>query len=390
MNKIKVGIFIDNFFPNIDGVVMVVDNYAKVLSSYADVTVVAPSYGFLKNSDKKRPYKVIRVKSIKVPILSYNLATPAIDLNIDDALFKEEFDIIHIHSPFALGKLGVDIARIKNIPVVATMHSQFKKDFLRYVKSETIADMLTKNLMKVYNSCDECWAVNEKIAELFIEYGYNSKPLVMPNATDLEIVKDKMIASEIVNEKYNLKPNETVLLFVGRINIMKNVLFIAEVLYELKKKNINFKMLFVGSGKDTTLLKERLHELSLEENVILCGEVKDRELLKDIYSRSKLFIFPSLYDASSLVQIEAASQKTPTIFLEGAVTASTVKNDVNGFTAPNDAKKFASKIIRILKNKKLYDNVSEASYKDIYKNYDKTGKILYKRYIRLINSKRQK
>ena len=45
MKKIKVGLFIDSYFPMIDGVVMVVDNYAKKLSKKCEVVVVCPSYG---------------------------------------------------------------------------------------------------------------------------------------------------------------------------------------------------------------------------------------------------------------------------------------------------------------------------------------------------------
>ena len=37
MKKITIGIFNDSFYPMIDGVVMVVDNYAKRLSKYANV-----------------------------------------------------------------------------------------------------------------------------------------------------------------------------------------------------------------------------------------------------------------------------------------------------------------------------------------------------------------
>ena len=39
MKKITIGLFIDTFFPMIDGVVMVVDNYAKELSKYANVII---------------------------------------------------------------------------------------------------------------------------------------------------------------------------------------------------------------------------------------------------------------------------------------------------------------------------------------------------------------
>ncbi len=382
--KIKIGIFIDNYYPTVDGVVVVVDNYARELSKIADVTVIAPSYGYTNDKKNIKPYKIIRIKSIRVPIINYQFAIPKIDIKCKQRLIKEKFDIIHIHSPFNIGKLGVAIAKYCNIPVVATMHSQFKKDFLRWTKSEKIANILTNIIITVYNQCDECWAVNKKIAELFQEYGYNKIPLIMNNATEFETVKNKIVANNLVNKKFHLNEFDTVLLFVGRINILKNVLFIVEVLNHLKRKKINFKMLFVGNGPDTNILKEKINEYNLSNNVILCGEVKDRELLRSIYSRSKLFVFPSLYDASSIVQIEAASQKTPTIFLEGAITASTVTNDINGFTAPNNSLKFANKIIEILKNNQLYDNVVEKAYKDIYKTYKKMTKKIFERYLYLI------
>ena len=58
--------------------------------------------------------------------------------------------------------------------------------------------------------------------------------------------------------------------------------------------------------------------------------------------RADLFLFPSLYDASSIVQIEAASQHTPTLFLKEAATTATVTNNVNGFLEENDVNKYVS------------------------------------------------
>lgn len=37
--KLRVALFIDSFYPMIDGVVQVVDNYARILSRDCDVTV---------------------------------------------------------------------------------------------------------------------------------------------------------------------------------------------------------------------------------------------------------------------------------------------------------------------------------------------------------------
>ena len=43
MKRLKIGLFIDTFFPMIDGVIMVVDNYARRLAKFNDVTVFAPA-----------------------------------------------------------------------------------------------------------------------------------------------------------------------------------------------------------------------------------------------------------------------------------------------------------------------------------------------------------
>ena len=40
----KLVYFIDNFYPNVDGVVKVVNNYGKILSKDNDCTVIVPDY----------------------------------------------------------------------------------------------------------------------------------------------------------------------------------------------------------------------------------------------------------------------------------------------------------------------------------------------------------
>lgn len=74
MKRLKVGYFIDTFFPMVDGVIMVVDNYAKRMQKYADVTVFAPKVDlFYKDTFD---YKVIRSMSLPVPFLSIHCRTP--------------------------------------------------------------------------------------------------------------------------------------------------------------------------------------------------------------------------------------------------------------------------------------------------------------------------
>ena len=101
----------DNFYPTVDGVVSVIDNLAKMLSKFNDVTVVVP-YTSSFDEDYTRPYNVIRIKSLPIPFSEYRVAKIRPRFTKDyRKLLKEKFDIIHIHSPFTIGYLGLRIAK---------------------------------------------------------------------------------------------------------------------------------------------------------------------------------------------------------------------------------------------------------------------------------------
>ena len=214
-------------------------------------------------------------------------------------------------------------------------------------------------------------------------------PRVLLNATDMETIENNNKTYKGLDKKYNIKWNEKVFLFVGRLNILKNILFIVDSLSVLKKKkpSLKFKMLFVGVGQDEDKLKERIKELNLEKEVLLVGKIEDRIELASIYKRADLFLFPSVYDASSLVQIEAASQKTPGVFLKNTATSSTITDNVNGFLSDETVGAYSDKIIEVMENKGLYKKVSDNAYYDLYRSWDKAVEEIYEIYKDLIDKK---
>ena len=241
--------------------------------------------------------------------------------------------------------------------------------------------------MKVINQCDEYYGVNSKISEIFLEYGTKHLPLVQRNGTDLTPVENKEAAIAMVNEKYSINKDTPVFLFVGRINKIKNIFFIVEALSHLKDKD--FKMLFVGTGQDVAALRSKVEKFGLTDKVILTGKIMDRELIKALYLRAKLFLFPSMYDASSLVQIEASSQGTPTVFLKGSATSATVTDNVNGFLSESSVEAFAAKINEILENEELYNKVSEGASRDLYVTWDDCVKEIQEKYKTAIENKQK-
>ena len=386
--RITIGLFNDAFYPAVDGVVSVVDNYARLLSKKANVIVFCPDYK-KEHNDSVYPYKVVRVKSFQIPTVEYTFATPKIDSDFLKELSMYNLDIIHVHSPFSLGMTAIRYANKNHIPVIATMHSQHKRDLLNITHSKVITKLVLNKLIKYYEKCDECWAVNGGVAHLFYEeYGYHALPRVMPNATEMTLVKDSKKAHQIINEKHNINNEDKVFLFVGRLIKLKNIFFIVDALAKLEemKPDFNYKMLFVGIGPDDASLKKYVKEKKLDNKVIFCGKVMNRCLLSYYYNRADLFLFPSMYDANSIVQIEAASQKTPSVFLYGAITASDIINNETGFMSVQNPSKYAEKIIEVLHNPDLYNKVSRNVYKNIYRTWDSITNEAYKSYLKIIEN----
>ena len=378
----KVGLFIDTWYPMVDGVIKVVDNYARRLVKYCDVVVFCPkTRGFSKEDDDALPYTVVRCLSVPLTALDYDLPTSALDPLFDGQIIQSGIDLVHIHSPFTVGLAGVLYAKLHGLPVVATLHSQYKQDFEKPLKLKPAVDVAMNSIMRVFNACDECWAVNGGIKELYeTEYGLTAPCKVRLNATDHQPVKDIEEAARIVNETYGIPEDATVFLFVGRINFIKNIDFTVRSLARAKAMGLkNFRMLFAGKGQDEDKLAQLVKSEGLENEVVMCG-LTDKPMLENLYSRAKLFLFPSLYDANSLVQIEAACQGTPTVFLEGARTAATVTAGVNAYVSKPGEDNYARMILDIMEHPQEYERISAAAKKDLYINWDDVVKDVYSDY----------
>lgn len=384
--RLKIGLFIDNFFPNIDGVVLVVDNLAKELSKDNDVVVVAP-YSDSYDDDITRGYKVIRIGSYSVPFSEYRLGKVQTKLSAKYRhLLEEHFDIIHIHSPFMIGKLGLSIAKELSIPCICTVHTRFDYEIRRVVDSDIVVNKIMKNIIKVFNKCDRCIVVNDPMIKEIKKFGYKYRPVVIYNGTDLKKLDNNNKYIEKINKQYKLD-NTPVLLFVGRIIEIKNIFFILDSLKLLKEDNFKFKMLFVGTGPDENKFKEKVKEYGMEEDIIMTGKITDREMLSAIYERADLLLFPSLFDTSSLVRIEAAVNETPGLFIKGSMVGDTIIDNIDGYVTKLDVVTYKNKIKEIFENKKLLDRVSKNARVMLGKSWKEITKETYELYLKEINRK---
>lgn len=381
--KLNIGLFVDAFFPMVDGVVMVVDNYARRLAKVCNVTVFAPA-GRKKFDDSTLPYKVVRCKSrFPLAFLDYDLPMPSADKKFSQEVKNSNLDLVHIHSPFTIGKVGAKYAKKHKIPLISTLHSQFEQDFLRATKSKSITRIMLNVIAKTFNKCDELWTMNPGCVELSRHYGYKGKTELVSNATDL---KNDFSPDELSKfkkelfEKYGIQKDEKVFITIGRVNKLKNLDLIVDSCKILSDKGFKYKWLIVGDGADKEYFKNRVKKLNLENNIIFVGKVVDPREKGKLFAISDLHLFPSKYDTDGIVRIEAAAFSLPTLFVNDAIASTVITDGQNGYISSDDPETFAKKIEEVFDNKEQYLKVREQCKKDIYITWDTLVPEVYERY----------
>lgn len=382
-----VGLFIDGYYPIIDGVIKVVDAYASRLVKKCDVTVFTP---YTRNQaagyDDSFPYEVVRCWSIMRKKDDYPQGYPVVDPKFRNAIKNAGLDIIHVHSAFPIGLCAKASARRLGIPLVGTIHSDFRPDVVHYL-GKVIGEPVIKLMMSVYNSCDECWTVSDAVGQMFIkDYGLKRPYRIMPYSTDHYPVSDETAAREEVNAAYGLEDDDFVLTHVGRLDLQKREDFIVRSLAVLKKQLPAFKVLFVGEGNKQDYVKSLVEKLGLADNVVFCGKVADPLKMMSIYARTDLLLFPSESDTYGLVKIEAACQKTPTLFSEGTMAADGITDGVDGFVSKNSEEAFAEYILRVHNDRKLLDRVGEGARRNLYRTWDNLVDDVYENYLKIIEN----
>ena len=391
MEKLNIGLFIDTWFPMVDGVINVVDNYAKRLCKFANVTVFAPKVN--KNyTGSNLPYKIVFCKSTKFFNLDYRLPLPKLDKNFKKEIKAANLDVIHIHSPFSIGKMAAKFGNKNKIPVISTFHSQFKQDFMRATKSKLITKLLLKIITKVFNRSNLLLTMNPKCAEIIKSYGnpkcseiiksygYKGRIELLPNGTDL--APNQNLTDLIAKiKKINNLTDEKILINIGRLTKLKNIDLVIDSCKILKQENFHFKLFIVGGGQDEKYFKKKVNANNLSKEIVFVGKILDQSLKSAYLASADLNVFPSFYDTDGIVKIEAAAFETPTLFAKGSVASSSCKDNVNGYISEAKPNSFAKKITEIFDDNN-YFAVCKQAKNDLYLSWDGVVEKLLKIYLK--------
>jgi len=378
MQKLNVGIFNDSFPPLIDGVANTAVNYAKSIDKLFGKAVVAtPWYPKVRDNYS---FKVFRYSSANVSKrIGYRMGNPFSPIMIR-RLQKENLDIIHSHSPFTSTILARVLRRYTGAPIVFTYHTKFDLDIEKRIALNPLKNASIKFLLNNINACDEVWVVSEGAGENLKSLGYEGNYYLMENGTDFVKGKADPLVIDQLNDKYQMEPNETVFLFVGRMMWYKNIKFIIDGLYHAKLSGAKFKMLFVGEGVDRQEIMTYTESLGLSNQCIFTGAIHDREILRTYFCRANLFLFPSTYDTNGIVVKEAAACSCPSLLVKNSCASEGITSEETGIIIDETVASLEEAILLATRDHERLRVIGNNAAEKIYLSWDDAVEKAVERY----------
>lgn len=380
---IKILELCDAFYPVVDGVVAVVKNYAENINKTDACVVAAPAPARKQKYVDKESFDVIRCRSVSAPE-HYRFGFPSIDRKFKKKVKNGNFDVMHTHSPFSMGRFALSFTKKRKIPLVVTLHTQYHQDFARVLKSKVLTRMMIKYIMKVFNNADSVWTVSEASKKYLRLYGYKGDIQVVRNGTEYVYPENAVELIKSVNEEHDLEGQKNVFLFVGRMAMYKNLGLICDALKILKEKGMDFKMLWVGGGFDIDELKGIVKKYGLDENCIFTGAISDRKKLQAYYLRADAFLFPSTFDMASVSKVEAAVHKLPSVVVRNSCSAEQVVDGENGILFDGTATDFADKLIYLCNNPEQAKKLGENAYNTLSRSWEDVAKEALEKYKEIV------
>ncbi len=132
----------------------------------------------------------------------------------------------------------------------------------------------------------------------------------------------------------------------------------------------NAKLMFVGDGPDENMLKKRVTEAGLEENIYFFPFTREPNL---VFSRLDLLVLPSLFkEGLPNVLLESLAMGIPVVASEIAGVPEIVKNEKTGLLSiPGDRADLAEKIVRLCTDKVKMDKIGRYGRNFIRSGFDK-------------------
>jgi glycosyltransferase involved in cell wall biosynthesis len=231
------------------------------------------------------------------------------------------FSRIHLPIELLVGKVDIFHGTDFDLPgqlrgkSVITVHDLMYLHYPEVLKKEWV-EHYKRNLKWSLNRADMIISVSNFVKKDIID-NFNvsrDKVRVVHNGISEKFSLPKESNRDYIMKKYGI--DHPYILFVGTLEPKKNLCRLVEAFGSFIKTTRKRFSLVLAGGEGYLNYKEKIentvHRLSLDNEVIFTGYIKDEDL-PGLYKCSELFVFPSIFEGFGIPPLEAMASGIPVV-----------------------------------------------------------------------------
>jgi len=341
--KLRVAIFTDSALPILNGVSISVRCLIQELRNAGHSVSLFTAAHFKYRDPDPNTYRFFAAQTLWTP--GYPLAIPPFAPMLRQ-FRKHTFDVVHTHTPFTIGFVGLRWAESHGLPIVATYHTLYDR-YAHYIPlpRRYIRFKIAKHTNFYYNSVHQVITPSDAACKWLRRHSVKRPITVIPTG----IPRTSFFDRSELRLNLGIAPDQKVLLYVGRLAREKNLETLFQAAALAFRDDPRLRLWLVGDGPHRDACLEQVRALGIGDRVRFVGFVP-REEVDKYYAVSDLFVFASITETQGLVVQEAMSYGLPAVAVTGGGASSGIEHGSNGFVVKNEAHELANHITAALED----------------------------------------
>lgn len=369
MPEIRLALFTDTYFPEMNGVAKTLERWVGYLRKQGiECLVFAPS-----RPRGEKTISEVAERLTSLPFFLYpecRLAVPQTG-NVERKLLDFRPTIIHVATPFGTGVAGRYLAIKHGIPLVASHHTHFVR-YLPFYNLQWMGKLLWRYLHWFHRPCSRIYVPSQSVLEECSRDGWEGLE-VWSRGVDTQQFHPSVDRQELLRI-HEVSHSSFIVLYAGRIAPEKQTEIAVEAVSRFAAQTAADPLLVIA-GDGPATLEIRALALRLGVEIRLLGALPQDQLQQWMAS-SDVLLFPSATETFGNVVLEAMACGLPVLGAAGGAVPDTVHHGMNGLLCPpGDAQAFANHLELLYKDASIRARLSVAGVQEATaRSWDKVFK----------------
>ncbi len=237
-------------------------------------------------------------------------------------------------------------------------------------------DVNTGMELPVWSAFNHIVSISPEVTKAFVGRFSSLEPKIVEieNILSPEFVRERaqLIPEEVVSLEMKKEDGVTILLSVGRFCEAKNYDNVPDICRRIIEAGCPVKWYLIGYGGVEPLIKRKIAEAGMENNVIILGKKANPY---PYIKACDIYVQPSRYEGKSVTVREAQILCKPVVITDYATARSQVRDGVDGVIVPLENEGCAKEIVSLIRDVDRQRNLIDFERNNGFGNVSESDKL---------------